>query len=243
MLGMATIMAALVAPLQVAIGDLHGLNTLEHQPAKIAAMEGLYKTGTSIPLLLFGWPDEELEEMRYALEVPGMASLILTHDWQGEVRGLSEWSKDERPPVAPVFWSFRVMVGIGLMMVAIGLVSAVQFFRKRLFETRWLHGWWMVMMPSGFIAILAGWFVTEIGRQPYTVYGVLHTAQSVSPAILGPQVAWSLASFIIIYTLIFGAGSYYILRLIGKGIVVAEGEEDYYEASKQASAVKGEDHV
>lgn len=239
MLGMAVIMAALVAPLQVFIGDLHGLNTLKHQPAKVAAMEGLYKTGTSIPLLLFGWPDEVAEKMNYALEVPGLASFILTHSWEGELKGLSEFPKDERPPVAPVFWSFRVMVGIGIVMVLIGMASAVQYFRKKLFTSRWLHVWWMMMMPSGFIALLAGWFVTEIGRQPWVAYGVIRTADAVSPAIIGPQVAWSLLSFVVIYTLVFGAGSYYILRLIGKGIPVAGQKEQYYRHSKEAAAVKG----
>jgi cytochrome d ubiquinol oxidase subunit I len=248
MLGMATIMAALAAPLQAVIGDLHGLNTLEHQPAKIAAMEGLYKTGASVPLLLFGWPDEAAEEMKYRLEVPGFASFILTHSWEGELKGLSEWPKEERPPVAWVFWSFRVMVGIGLLMVAIGVASAGQYFRKRLFEARWLHGWWMLMTPSGFVALLAGWFVTEIGRQPYLVYGIIRTAESVSPAIAGPQVAWSLSAFVVMYTLIFGAGSYYILRLIGKGIPAAEEKEQYYKHGMEASVVeaaapKGGAHV
>lgn len=238
MLGMATIMAALVAPLQVVIGDLHGLNTLEHQPAKIAAMEGLYKTDKSIPLILFGWPDDVVEEVGYRLEIPGLASFILTHDFKGEVRGLSEWPKEDRPPVLPVFISFRVMVGIGMLMVAIGAVSAVQYFRKRLFTTRWLHGWWILMMPSGFIAILAGWFVTEIGRQPWTAYGIIRTAESVSPAILGPQVAWSLLAFVITYILVFGAGSYYILKLIGKGLVAGDKKEEYYRPGMEATVMK-----
>lgn len=239
MLGMAAIMAALVAPLQVVIGDAHGLNTLKHQPAKVAAMEGLYKTETSVPMLLFGWPDELAEKMDYTIGVPGMASLILTHDWKGEIKGLSEWPKDERPPVLPVFLAFRVMVGLGILMVAIGVASAVQHFRRRLFTSRWLHFWWMAMMPSGFIALLAGWFVTEIGRQPWTAYGVLRTAHSVSPAILGPQVAWSLLAFVVIYTFVFGAGSYYILRLIGKGVPASADPEKYYRHSKEASAVIG----
>lgn len=238
MLGMATIMAALVAPAQLAIGDAHGLNTLEHQPAKIAAMEGLYQTGTSVPLLLFGWPNELEEKMDYAVEVPGLASLILTHDWKGEVKGLSEWPPDERPPVAWVFWSFRVMVGIGLLMILTGAASALQYFRGRLFESRWLHGWWMLMMPSGFVAILAGWFVTEIGRQPWSVYGVLRTAESVSPAILGPQVAWSLLAFVVMYSFVFGAGSYYILRLIGKGIPAAKEKEQFYKHGLESSVIE-----
>jgi cytochrome d ubiquinol oxidase subunit I len=218
MLGMATIMAALVAPAQIFIGDLHGINTLEHQPAKIAAIEGIWNTEKGAGLRLIAWPDEKNEMNHYEVVIPHLASLILTHDSMGEVKGLKEWSKEDRPPVAWVFWSFRVMVGIGLLMALLGVISAVQYFRGRLFDSRFLQGWWMLMMPSGFTALLAGWFVTEVGRQPYTAYGVIRTAQSVSPAILGPQVAWSLLAFVIMYTFVFGAGSYYILKLIRKGI-------------------------
>jgi cytochrome d ubiquinol oxidase subunit I len=246
MLGMATIMAALVAPTQVLIGDMHGLNTLKYQPAKIAAMEGIWETEKSAPLLLFAIPNEKERKNDFAIGIPGGASLILTHDVNGEIKGLNAF-EGKSPPVLPVFWSFRVMVGLGLLMVAIGAVSAVQYFRGKLFETRWLQGWWMLMMPSGFIALLAGWFVTEIGRQPYTAYGVIRTAESVSPAILGPQVAWSLLAFVVMYIFVFGAGSYYILKLIGKGIPAADEKEQYYRHSKEASvteaATKGGTHV
>jgi len=130
------------------------------------------------------------------------------------------------------------MVGIGLLMIGIGVVSAIQYFRGRLFKSKWLHGWWMLMMPSGFIALLAGWFVTEIGRQPWTAYGIIRTADSVSPAILGGQVAWSLLAFVIMYTLVFGAGSYYIIRLIGKGIPSAKDKEQYYKHGIEASVIE-----
>lgn len=223
MLGMAAMMAMLVAPTQVFIGDLHGLNTLEHQPAKVAAMEGIWDTQTNAGLRLFAWPDEINEVNHYEIIIPHLASLILTHTWDGEVKGLKEWPKEDRPPVAWVFFSFRVMVGIGFLMIFIGLVSTIYYFRGKLFESRPLQASWMLMMPSGFIALLAGWFVTEIGRQPYTVYGVVRTIESVSPAILGPQVVWSLLAFVVMYTLVFGAGSYYILKLIFKGI--PEGEQ------------------
>jgi cytochrome d ubiquinol oxidase subunit I len=223
MLGMATLMAILVAPLQVFIGDLHGLNTLEYQPAKVAAMEGIWDTESNAGLRLFAWPDQKNEMNHYEIIIPHLASLILTHTWHGEVKGLKEWPKEDRPPVAWVFFSFRVMVGIGFLMIFIGLVSTVYYFRGKLFESRPLQAWWMLMMPSGFIALLAGWFVTEIGRQPYTAYGVIRTVESVSPAILGPQVLWSLWAFVVMYTLIFGAGTYYILKLIFKGI--PEGEQ------------------
>jgi cytochrome d ubiquinol oxidase subunit I len=221
MFGMAMLMAIFVAPLQVVIGDLHGLNTLEHQPAKVAAMEGLWETQRGAALKLFGWPDQVEQKTKYAIEIPKLSSLILTHDLDGEVKGLKEWSKDQRPPVAWIFWSFRIMVGIGLMMMFTGVIALVLYFRKKLFETRWFHLWCMAMTPSGFIVVLAGWFVTEIGRQPYVVYGVIRTANAVAP-VMGSHVALSLLAFILTYALVFGAGSYYILRLIGKGPGISE---------------------
>lgn len=247
MLGMATIMAALVAPLQALIGDAHGLNTLKYQPAKVAAMEGIWETKKGAPLLLFAIPDEKKRKNDFEIAIPKGASLILTHTLNGEIKGLNEF-KNDHPPVMVVFFSFRIMVGLGLLMMLIGLISAFQYFRGKLFETRWLHGWWMLMMPSGFIALLAGWFVTEIGRQPYTAYGVIRTAESVSPAILGAHVAWSLLAFVVMYTFVFGAGSYYILKLISKGIFVSEEKEQFYRHSIEATIVhgaskKGSDHV
>ena len=221
MLGMAMIMAIFVAPIQAVMGDFHGLNTLKHQPAKVAAMEGIWETEQGAALKLFGWPDQEEEKTRYAIEIPKLSSLILTHDLNGEVKGLKEWAKDERPPVAPVFWSFRVMVGIGVLMIFTGVTAAILFLRKQLFNKRWFQLWCMAMTPSGFLAVLAGWFVTEIGRQPYIVYGVMRTAETISP-VMGSQVALSLLAFICSYVFVFGAGSYYILRLIGKGPGIPE---------------------
>ena len=225
MLGMAMLMAVFVAPLQPIVGDLHGLNTFEYQPAKVAAMEGIWETEKGAALRLFGWPDEDEEVTKYAIEIPKLSSLILTHEWDGEVKGLKAWPKDERPPVAMVFWSFRIMVGIGVLMVLTGLFAVVLHFRKRLFDTRWFQWWCMALTPAGFIAVLAGWMVTEVGRQPYVVYGVMRTAEAVSP-VIGPHVLLSLIGFIVSYTFIFGAGSYYILRLIGKGPIPTE-EEPY----------------
>ena len=216
MLAMAVWFAAIFAPIQVFIGDLHGLNTLEHQPAKVAAMEGLWETTKGAPLVLLGHPDSETETTKSLLEIPKGASIILTHDADGEVKGLQEWAKEDRPPVEIVFWSFRIMVGIGILMVACGITGAILFLRKKLYEARWFHYWSAGMMPMGFIAVLAGWFVTEVGRQPYTVYGVLRTGESVSP-VLPEYIALSLLAFIIAYIFIFGMGSYYILKLIGKG--------------------------
>jgi cytochrome d ubiquinol oxidase subunit I len=221
MFGMAMIMAVFVAPLQLMLGDLHGLNTLEHQPAKVAAMEGLWDTQKGAPLVLFGWPDQKEEATKYSLEIPKLSSLILTHDLEGEVKGLKEWPPHERPPVAWVFWSFRIMVGIGMLMIATGLLALVLFFKRRLFDTAWFQYWCMALTPAGFIAVLAGWFVTEIGRQPYIVYGLLKTADAVSPVSAGP-IAISLLAFIVVYVLVFGAGSYYILKLIAKGPGIQE---------------------
>jgi cytochrome d ubiquinol oxidase subunit I len=155
------------------------------------------------------------------------------------VQGLNEFAKEDRPPVAWVFYSFRVMVGIGFLMALIGIVSAVQYKRGKLFESTWLHKWWMLMMPTGFIAILAGWFVTEIGRQPWVAYNIIRTGEAVTPAILGPQVAWSLLAFVVIYTLVFGAGSYYILKLIGKGIPAADEPDEYYRPGKEETPILG----
>jgi len=221
MFGMAMIMAVFVAPMQLVLGDLHGLNTLEHQPAKVAAMEGLWVTQKGAPLVLFGWPDQEAETTKYSLEIPKLSSMILTHDLEGEVKGLKEWPNDEIPPVAWVFWSFRIMVGIGMLMIGTGLIALVLFLKKRLFDTAWFQYWCMALTPAGFIAVLAGWFVTEIGRQPYIVYGLLKTADAISPVSAGP-IAISLLAFIVVYVLVFGAGSYYILKLIAKGPGIQE---------------------
>jgi cytochrome d ubiquinol oxidase subunit I len=216
MFGMAMIMAIFVAPMQLVFGDLHGLNTLEHQPAKVAAMEGLWETQRGAPLVLFGMPDQQEETTKYAIEIPSLSSLILTHDLDGEVKGLKEWPADERPPVALVFWSFRLMVGLGVLMIATGVIAMILYLRKRLFETRWFQYWCMALTPSGFIAVLAGWFVTEVGRQPWIVHGLMRTSDATSP-VVGTSIAISLSAFIIVYGFVFGAGSFYILKLIGKG--------------------------
>ena len=216
MLGMAMIMAIFVAPMQLWFGDRHGLNTFVHQPAKVAAMEGLWETRRGAPLNLFGWPDQEAEKTKYAIEIPRLSSLILTHDLNGEVRGLKSWPKDERPPALWVFWSFRIMVGLGMLMIFTGLSALVLYLRKRLFDTKWFQFWCMAMTPAGFAAVLAGWFVSEIGRQPYIIQGVMRTADAVSP-VSGQAVAISLAAFFLTYSVVFGAGSYYIAKLIGQG--------------------------
>jgi cytochrome d ubiquinol oxidase subunit I len=221
MFSMAMWMAALVAPIQVVAGDLHGLNTLEHQPAKIAAMEGHWETKRGQPLILFGWPDMEQETTRYALEIPKAGSLILTHDWDGEVKGLKAWPRADRPNAPIVFWSFRIMVGLGVLMVLVGLWSLVARARARLYDSAGLLRATLLMGPSGFAAVLAGWITTEVGRQPYTIYGLLRTAESVSP-VDAQAVAASLIAFIVVYFAVFGAGLFYILRLMRKPPVLDE---------------------
>ena len=216
MLGMAMIMAIFVAPMQLLFGDLHGLNTLKHQPAKVAAIEGLWETRQGAPLVLFGWPDQKKETTKYAIEIPKMSSLILTHDFNGEVKGLKEWPADDRPPAVWVFWAFRIMVGLGMLMIATGVIAIVLYFKKRLFDTRWFQYWCMALTPAGFVSVLAGWFVTEVGRQPWIVHGLMRTSDATSP-VMGTSIAISLTAFIIVYVFVFGAGSYYILKLIGKG--------------------------
>lgn len=215
MMSMALWMATLVAPLQILAGDLHGLNTFEHQPMKIAAMEGHYETRKGAPLVLFGWPDNQAEKIHYAVELPKLGSLILTHDPDGEVKGLKAFPKEDWPNTPLVFWSFRVMVAIGFAMLGLGLWSLLVRWRSDLAEVRSLQWASVLMGPSGFVAVLAGWITTEVGRQPYTVYGLLRTADSVSPIAL-PAVAASLIAFIFVYFAVFGAGTYYILRLMSQ---------------------------
>jgi cytochrome d ubiquinol oxidase subunit I len=225
MFSMAMWMALIVAPLQVVAGDLHGLNTHAHQPAKIAAMEGHWEAERQgAPLILFGLPDDEAEETRYRIEIPYLGSMILTHEWNGTVQGLKAWPKEERPPSEIVFWSFRVMVALGFLMVALGFWSlAVRLF-GHLYEATWLQRAAVAMGPAGFGAVLAGWITTEVGRQPWTVYGQLTTAQSVSP-LEAPAVAASLIAFVLVYFAVFGTGTLYALRLMARP-PQARSEED-----------------
>ncbi len=243
MLIMAAFFVVIMAPLQVFLGDLHGLNTLKHQPAKVAAMEGIWEDEKGASLKIFAIPNQDEEKNDYEIAIPKLASIILTHNSEGEIKGLKSFAKEDRPRVLPIFFAFRIMVAIGAAMLLLGLLSVVQYFRGKLFDSKFLQFSWMIMMPSGFIALLAGWFVTEIGRQPFTVYGVIRTAESISPSVVGAQVAWSLASFVVMYILVFGAGTYYILKLINKGIIGAKYEDQYYQHSKEAAILKGGDNV
>jgi cytochrome d ubiquinol oxidase subunit I len=216
MFSMAMWMAALVAPVQVVVGDQHGLNTLEHQPAKIMAMEGHYQSHPEgAPLILFGIPNDDEQRMEHAIEIPRLGSLILKHDLNAPLAGLDSIPAENRPPVEVVFWSFRVMVGLGILMLLLGLASLAARARRRLYEWRWLHRFALWMGPSGFVAVIAGWITTEVGRQPYTIYGLLRTADSVSP-LAAPAVGASLVAFVIVYFAVFGMGTWYLLRLMSR---------------------------
>lgn len=238
MLTMAMLMAVFVAPFQIVMGDMHGLNTLKYQPVKVSAMEGIWENEKGAGLRVFAVPNPKEEKNDFEIVIPKVTSLILTHSLDGEVKGLKNWKKEDRPPVIPVFFFFRIMVGIGMLMALTGLITIIQHFRGRLFTSKYLHMLWVGMIPSGFIALLSGWFVTEIGRQPYIVYGVIRTSQAVSANLSGEQIAWSLGSFVIIYTVVFGAGIYYITQLVKKGIPVAQDIEQYYAHGIEATAIQ-----
>jgi cytochrome d ubiquinol oxidase subunit I len=216
MFSMALWMAALVAPVQIFIGDMHGLNTLEHQPAKVMAMEGHYQSHPDgAPLILFGIPDSEARTVRYAIQIPKASSLILKHDLNAPLAGLDTIPLDEQPPVGIVFWSFRVMVGIGFAMLGLGLWSLIARWRGKLYDWTWLHRAALVMGPSGFVAVIAGWITTEVGRQPWVIYGLLRTADAASP-LAAPAVGASLIAFVLVYFAVFGFGAWYIVQLMRK---------------------------
>jgi cytochrome d ubiquinol oxidase subunit I len=213
MFSMAMWMATIVGPVQIALGDIQGVNSFEYQPAKVAAMEGAFETERGAPSVLFGWPDADAGRTRFAIAIPRLASLYLTHDSNGEVRGLKAWPRTDWPTNIPlVFFAFRTMVGLGLLIVALGVTSLVVRLRGRLYDTGWLHRWAVVMGPAGFLAVTAGWVTTEAGRQPFTVYGLLRTADSVGP-VAAPGIAASLLGFVVVYTVVFGAGIAFLLYL------------------------------
>jgi cytochrome d ubiquinol oxidase subunit I len=218
MMSMAMWMILLVAPIQAIVGDFHGLNTLKHQPAKLAAMEGHWQNhpGEAVPLLLFGIPDMEEERTKYAIGVPRLGSIILTHTMDGQIPALKDFPREDRPNSLMVFWSFRLMVGLGLLMIALGAWSLLLRRGGRLFVNRLFQRFALYMGPAGLVAILAGWVTTEVGRQPWVVYGVLRTADAVSPhgAV---SLGLTLLLFVVAYFFVFGAGTGYVLRMIRKG--------------------------
>jgi cytochrome d ubiquinol oxidase subunit I len=226
MLSMAMWMALIVAPIQAVIGDFHGLNTLKYQPAKIAAIEGHWENhgDEPTPLILFGWPDMQREETRFKIEIPALGSLILTHSLDKQVPALKEFAKEDRPNSTIVFWTFRVMVGLGMLMILTGLWGLWLRTRGRLFQSRAFLHLAVWMGPSGIIAILAGWYTTEIGRQPWIIHGLMRTADASSGHSFA-QMSLTLALFVVVYFALFGAGIGYMLRLVRKGPVTDEGKE------------------
>ncbi|MDJ1157821.1 cytochrome ubiquinol oxidase subunit I [Chelatococcus sp. SYSU_G07232] len=219
-------LALVLAPLQLLIGDLHGLNTAKYQPAKLAAMEGHWPAGEVAPLVLFGWPNERTETNDYELAIPRLGSFIITHDWNGIYPGLKAFPPEERPPVAPVFFAFRIMVGIGFALIALALVGSILWWRGTLAASRPYLRVAALCWPLGFVALISGWFVTEIGRQPWLATGILRTAEARSPVAAG-TVATSLVLFILVYGVVFTMGIRYINKLIRKGpapIATAEAE-------------------
>jgi cytochrome d ubiquinol oxidase subunit I len=221
MFSMAMWMAAIVAPAQIVMGDIHGLNTLKYQPAKIAAMEGDWEGQKDAPEILFGIPDMQNEVTRYKIEIPHAGSLILTHSLDGRVPGLKDFPRANRPDSTIVFFSFRGMIAIGFLMGGIGLWSLFLRWRRTLHENAWLHRAVLVMGPAGFVAVILGWITTEVGRQPFTVYGLLRTGDSMSPIGL-PGVATSLVAFVIVYAVIYAAGISFILALMARPPVAGE---------------------
>ncbi|MDL2400289.1 cytochrome ubiquinol oxidase subunit I [Rhizobium mayense] len=217
MMSMALWSLTVLVPLQMVIGDMHGLNTREYQPAKLAAIEARWETGNAVPLTLFAIPDDKAERNRFAIEIPVLGSLILTHDIHGEVKGLKDFPADQRPPVAIPFFAFRAMVGCAVVMLALVVLGGWLRWRGRLYETRWYLLACQCAVPLGFIAVIAGWFVTEVGRQPWTVYGLLRTTASVTPSLTGSEVTLSLLAYISVYLLIYPAGLILLFRLVRTG--------------------------
>ncbi|WP_336335224.1 cytochrome ubiquinol oxidase subunit I [Pseudomonas putida] len=221
MLSMAMWMVLIATPVQVVVGDAHGLNTLEHQPAKIAAIEGHWenKPGEASPLVLFGLPDMAAETTRYNVEVPYLGSLILTHSLDKQIPALKSFAKEDRPNSTIIFWSFRVMAGLGMLMLACALLALVLRRNAALYRNRAFLWFALLMGPSGLIALLAGWFTTEVGRQPWVVYGMLRTTDAASNHS-AVQMSLTLAVFVVIYFSVFTVGIGYMMRLVRKGPTV-----------------------
>lgn len=224
MIRMALNLLIILVPLQFFLGDQHGLNTREYQPAKLAAIEGRYDTVQPTPLTLFGIPDDATATMHDAIEIPDLGSLILTHSWNGVIKGLKEWPPDQRPPVGPPFFAFRVMVGIAVIMLVVVVTGQVLQVRGRLWDAAWFLRLCPWVAPLGFIAVVSGWVTTEVGRQPWTVYGLMRTADSVSPSLTGTDVVISLALYVVVYLIMFPTGIAFMAALARRGTQTQEPE-------------------
>jgi cytochrome d ubiquinol oxidase subunit I len=216
--------ALALAPLQIVLGDLHGRNTLVHQPTKVAAMEGLWDTTRGPPMTVLAWPDMQAETNRFAIDIPHMASLYLTHSWNGEVQGLKAVPRGDRPNVPVVFFAFRIMVGIGIILLTTAITGAVLRWRGRLYETRWFQLLAMAVTPLGFLAVLAGWTTTEAGRQPFVIYGYLRTADAAAPVTAG-AVTTTLLIFFAIYNVLLLAFFWFAARIALKGPSAGSGAD------------------
>ncbi|HBK37166.1 MAG TPA: cytochrome ubiquinol oxidase subunit I, partial [Halomonas sp.] len=214
-----------LAPAQAVVGDFHGLNTLEHQPAKVAAMEGHWETSGNVPLLLFAIPDQEAQTNRFEIGIPNLASLILTHSTDGVIQGLNEFAPEEQPPVWIVFWAFRVMVGIGLLMIATALTGLLLRRKGKFHQHTGFLKTLVYMIPMPFVAVLAGWIVTESGRAPWLVYGMMTHAEGVTPSLTGPMALFTLVGYVLVYAVVFYAGIYYLTRVVRNGMLPKEERE------------------
>jgi len=214
-----------LAPAQAVVGDFHGLNTLEHQPAKVAAMEGHWETSGNVPLLLFAIPDQEAQTNRFEIGIPNLASLILTHSTDGVIQGLNEFAPEEQPPVWIVFWAFRVMVGIGLLMIATALTGLLLRRKGKFHQHTGFLKTLVYMIPMPFVAVLAGWIVTESGRAPWLVYGMMTHAEGVTPSLTGPMALFTLVGYVLVYAVVFYAGIYYLTRVVRNGMLPKEEHE------------------
>ena len=238
MMSMTLWLLSVLVPLQIFLGDQHGLNTLEHQPAKLAAIEARWDTAKGVPLTLFAIPDQKAEKNHLALDVPLLGSLILTHRVDGEIRGLKEWRPEDRPPVAIPFFAFRIMVGIGFFMLALIAASWWLRVRRRLFDSLWFRYACLGAAPLGFVAVLAGWTTTEVGRQPWTVYGLLRTTESVTPALTGASALFSLLAYMAVYLFIFPSGIWIMARIARNGPSAEEAAAAPIEAGRASAPVE-----
>ncbi len=222
MLSMTLWLLTALVPLQIVLGDMHGLNTVHYQPAKIAAIEGHFETQAGAPLLLVGWPDQQAAVTRWAVAIPKLGSLILTHELNGTVRGLKEWPREDWPPSAIVFWSFRAMVGIGLLMLLLVAVANWLRWKGWLYDTSWFLRICELCLPLGFMAVIAGWITTEVGRQPWVIYGLLRTADAVTPSLSGGDVAASLAVYVVVYLVVYPVTLYYLTAIVRIGPITQD---------------------
>lgn len=238
-LSMCLWMILILAPTQAVVGDFHGLNTLEYQPVKVGAIEGHWETKSGVPLLLFAWPDQANQTNHFEFGIPKLASLILTHDWDGEIPGISEAPRHEQPPVFIVFWAFRVMVLIGLVMIGFAITGLILRKNGRYWQSpRFLKSLtWMGATP--FVAVLAGWIVTEVGRAPWLVYNIMTHEQGVTPSLTGGMALFTLIGYVLVYAAVFSAGVYYLLRVMRAGLEGDHAQEEHNELERPKRPLSG----